>query len=73
MGSFFAPSVVLGSFLGYLIPYIISFSLEAEQYWKFTFGLSIGIVALQQLLLLLIYTSETPKYLIRKGRIDEAK
>lgn len=73
MGSFFAPAVVLGSFLGYLIPYLINFSLPPEAFWKFTFGLPLAIIGVQQLLLIVVYTSETPKYLIRKGRIDEAK
>ena len=57
MGSFFAPSVVLGSLLGYLIPYILSGRMEAKDYWNYSFGFTLLTLALQQILLLTVFTS----------------
>lgn len=57
MGSFFAPSIVLGSFIGYLIPYILSFSSDPQDFWQFTFGISLILVIFQQVLLIFVHKS----------------
>ena len=57
MGSIFAPAVVLGTLLGYLIPYILSTSMEPEDYWSYSFGFTLITVTLQQILLLAVFTS----------------
>ena len=57
-----------GYVFGFTLALIFSFFLEPTVYWFYVFAFPIVIVAFQQLLLMCIFTSETPKYLIASGR-----
>ena len=65
--------IVFGYFFGFLLSYILSFFLEVSQYWYISFSFTLLTISIQQILFFVHYTNETPKYLILKGRIEEAK
>jgi MFS family permease len=73
MGAFQNIMIATGFLFGFFIPYLLSLVLEPEIYWFYAFGFPIVTVSLHQVLIMTVFTSETPKYLLVKGRVGEAK
>lgn len=67
------PSIGCGFFSSYLLSYILRYFFEPEYFWAIVFGFPILIIDLQLFLVYKFYNNETPKYLISKGKITEAK
>jgi SP family sugar:H+ symporter-like MFS transporter len=65
--------IACGFLLGFIVPYLFSLGFKPETYWFYAFGFPLLTVGVHQILLMTIFTSETPKYLLTKGRNDEAK
>ena len=64
--------------VGVFSSFLFSFFFEAggmkpAHYWFYGFAFPLLQILLQQLLFAFVYTSETPKYLLVKGRNEEAK
>ena len=74
MGGLFNISVAFGFFFSYFLKEIFTSShVDPENYWIYIFGFPLIIVGLQQLLLMTVHDHETVKYLLIKGRVEEAK
>ena len=71
-GAFHSFFITVGFFFGFALAYILSLSLEPEKYLFLVFGFTLLTTLLQQILLMTIYTNETPKYLLTQGRDEEA-
>ena len=73
LGAMFSFFFYVGFLTGSALPYIFSFFMQVEDYISLTFGFTIFTSLLQQVLLMTVFTNETPKYLLSVGRDDEAK
>lgn len=65
--------VVFGCFFRYLLSYVFDNDPTSVNTWFILFGFTLITVALQTVVLLFVFPYETPKYLLLKGRNDEAR
>ena len=65
-------AIASGFLFGFGIAYFLSSFMEAKDYLPYAFGFTLLTTILQQILLMTVLTNETPKYLLMKGRDEEA-
>lgn len=68
MGSLQGLFVGLGILIAFFLSYIFSLFMSPYSYYIIVFGFILVVTISQQLLLMFVYTNETPKYLLLKGR-----
>lgn len=73
MGALQNNLITIGFLFGFLVSYLFSFSLEPHVYYIYSFCFPILVILLQQFLLMTVFTSETPKYLLAVGKNEEAR
>ena len=68
-------SVAFGVFFSFFFEFILSqiFDDDGSKIWWVVFGLTLVTVVVQTLMLIFVFPFETPKYLLLKGKEQEAR
>ena len=73
LGAIYNLAMISGFLVAFSLPIWFEGFMAVEQATLLVFGLTLLTTLLQQVLLMFVFTNETPKYLISKGREEEAK